>query len=163
MMRSIVVVCLLTIFLACGKNPNSILPINQMKVVMWDMFNADNWYYQIAIKDSTAHNNKMNVALYQQVFQQDDITKEQFYKSYKYYQSHPYQMKTLLDSTEAYGKRARGTTETKAPKTQLKQIVAPFVKPAIQKQQPSALKPPPIQLKQRVAPFIPPTVKKQKP
>ena len=132
MMRRIVIVCLLFIFIACGKNHNSILPINQMKVVMWDMFNADNWYFQTSLNDSTAQKNKKNVVLYQQVFQQDGTTKEQFYKSYKYYQSHPDEMKTLLDSTEAYGTRARGETEVKKP-TPLQKVVAPFIKPVIKK------------------------------
>ena len=130
MMRWIIVGCLIAIFISCGKNHNSILSVNEMKVVMWDMFNADNWYNQIAIKDSTAPKTRKNIALYQQVFQQTGVTREQFYTSYKYYQSHPDKMKVLLDSVEAYGERVRGTMDTK-PKLQgvtPRQIVAPFIK-----------------------------------
>ena len=55
-----------------------------MKVVMWDMLLADNWYAQTIMKDSTAQKNKKNINLYESVFKQDGTTKEQFYKSYKY-------------------------------------------------------------------------------
>ncbi len=132
MMKRIVGFCLLSIFISCGKNHNAILSINQMKVVMWDMLNADNWHFQTTLVDSTAQKNKKNVALYQQVFQQEGVTKEQFYKSYKYYQSHPDQMKILLDSTEAYGTRVMGETDVKKP-SPLQKIVAPFIKPIIKK------------------------------
>ena len=128
MMRWLIIGCLITIFISCGKNHNSILSVNEMKIVMWDMFNADNWYNQIAIKDSTAFKNRKNVALYQQVFQKDGVTREQFYTSYKYYQSHPDKMKVLLDSVEAYGERARNKKEIKPQVTAPRQITAPFIK-----------------------------------
>ena len=90
-----------------------------MKVVMWDMLLADNWYAQTAMKDSTAQKTKKNVLLYQEVFSQHSITKEQFYTSYNYYQTHTKEMTILLDSLEAYGTRARNKPEPK-PATPLK-------------------------------------------
>ena len=132
MRRGIAIICLLSIlsisFTFC-KSHKGILPINEMKVVMWDMLLADNWYTQIAIKDTTAQKNKKNIALYEAVFKQDGVTKEQFYKSYSYYQSHSTEMAILLDSLEAYGTRSKNISEAKPPRP-IKPSVSQLIKAA---------------------------------
>jgi hypothetical protein len=104
---------LLNICFACGKNAKSVMPINEMKIVMWDMMNADNWYSSMTIKDTMALKDKRNIALYQQVFKWHQITQEQFYKSYHYYELHPEEMKILFDSLESYATKQRMTFEGK--------------------------------------------------
>lgn len=116
MKRRIACIFCLTIFLTFCKSNKGILPINQMKVVMWDMLLADNWFAQTIIKDSTAQKNKKNIHLYESVFKQDGTTKEQFYKSYRYYQTNKKEMTILLDSLEAYGTRAKVVSEAKPVK-----------------------------------------------
>ena len=44
MKKRIAIICLLSISFFCCKNNKGILPLNKMKVVMWDMLLADNWY-----------------------------------------------------------------------------------------------------------------------
>ncbi len=78
-----------------------------MRLVMWDMINADSWFTITSYKDSLAVKNKKNITFYKQIFQQHNTTKEQFYYSYNYYEQHPDEMKTLLDSVEATGSRAK--------------------------------------------------------
>ena len=107
MMRKFLFLSLIIVIVACGKNGSSVLPLNDMKVIMWDMFNADSWYTQTAMRDTTGKLSKQNVVWYQQIFLQHNITKEQFYKSYSYYESHPDKMKLLIDSVEAYGTRTK--------------------------------------------------------
>lgn len=123
MRRRIYLVCILTIYLFACKSNKKILPINEMKMVMWDMLLADNWYAQTALKDSTAQKTKKNVVLYQEVFNRNGITKEQFYTSYNYYQTHTKEMTILLDSLEAYGTRVKNKPETK--------LASPIKKPTI--------------------------------
>ena len=119
----IAIVCSSTILLAYScKSKRGILPVNEMKVVMWDMLLADNWYAQTAIRDTTAQKNKKYIALYESVFKQDGVTKEQFYKSYNYYQTHTKEMVILLDSLEAYGSRAKGISEAKSIAEPIKPI-----------------------------------------
>ena len=108
MSRKILMIALVALAVSCGQNHGGILSMADMKVVMWDMLNADSWYFQASIKDSTAAARKLNVQLYQQVFLQHDITREQFYASYKYYQLRPEKMQVLMDSVEAYGNRVKG-------------------------------------------------------
>ncbi|MFM9021057.1 MAG: DUF4296 domain-containing protein, partial [Sediminibacterium sp.] len=50
---------------------------------------------------------KMNFAYYEQVFKLHNISREQFYQSLKYYESHPPQMKILIDSLDQYAARER--------------------------------------------------------
>lgn len=107
MKKRLVCIIFITAAIACGKSNSSVLSINDMKTVMWDMFNADSWYAQTAMRDTTGKLKKKNIEFYQQIFLQQNISKEQFYKSYSYYETHTEQMKTLLDSIEAYGTRTK--------------------------------------------------------
>ena len=129
----IAIVCSSTILLAYScKSKRGILPVNEMKVVMWDMLLADNWYAH-AIRDTTAQKNKKYIALYESVFKQDGVTKEQFYKSYNYYQTHTKEMVILLDSLEAYGSRAKGISEAKSiaePVKPIKPSISQLIKAA---------------------------------
>ena len=79
---------------------------------MWDMFCAEEMYALSVAKDSTALREKKNLQLYQQVFASHNITREQFYSNYNYYQQHPDQFKVLLDSVQAYGSRIKEAPNT---------------------------------------------------
>jgi hypothetical protein len=84
-----------------------VLDINTMKLVMWDLLKADEWYVRKSLIDSTVKKKKENIGLYDKVFGIHGISKNQFYFSYKYYESHPIEYKTLLDSVESFGNRER--------------------------------------------------------
>lgn len=79
----------------------------KMKVVMWDLVKAGEWHTFIIIKDSTLKQKKEDIRLFEQVFAVHGITKDQFYSSYKYYEAHPVEFKTLLDSVDAYAIREK--------------------------------------------------------
>lgn len=83
------------------------MSIDQMKVVMWDMMKADELNNLQATKDTGFAIKKMNFAYYEQVFKLHEISREQFYRSLKYYESHPPQMKILIDSLDLYSARER--------------------------------------------------------
>ena len=97
-----------SILIACSGH-NKPLPIQKMKVVMWDVVNADEWMKFASIKDSTIAIKKENIALYNKIFALHKITKDEFYSSYNYYENHPNEMKILLDSISAYGIKKRDT------------------------------------------------------
>ena len=83
------------------------LVLDTMKVIMWDMLRADEWYIRLSIKDSTLKTKKENIRLYEQVFAIHGVTKDQFYNSFKYYEAHPVECKVLLDSVEAFANREK--------------------------------------------------------
>jgi hypothetical protein len=94
------VVCLLA--LACMSSPKNVLPVNTMKVVMFDMLKADDWYARIIVGDTLMQKVKEDIPLYDQVFAVHKLTKKQFFDSYHYYESHPVAYKELVDSLESY-------------------------------------------------------------
>jgi Domain of unknown function (DUF4296) len=93
---------------ACNSN-KKVLPIQQMKVVMWDIITTDEWMKLSATKDSSILLKKENISLYNKIFGLHKISKDEFYNSYEYYQAHPNEMKILLDSVAAFGIKKRDT------------------------------------------------------
>jgi len=96
-------------WMGCTKpgSAKKLLVLDTMKVVMWDMLKADEWHIRRIQKDSTLRAKKENIRLYEQVFAIHGITRDQFYNSFKYYESHPNECKVLFDSVEAFGTRER--------------------------------------------------------
>ena len=90
-----------------SKNNKDILVIDSMKLVMWDMLNAGEWGNVLIAKDSSFLKNHSDIKLYEQVFLIHHITKNQFYNSYRYYESHPDKMKVLMDSITDFGNREK--------------------------------------------------------
>jgi hypothetical protein len=104
----IVLLAFFALFLfACkGKQASkNVLPVSSMKLVLWDILKADEWYIQTAIRDTLHKRVNENFQIYEQVYKIHHISKEQFYSSYKYYETHPDQFKTLIDSVIAVGDR----------------------------------------------------------
>ncbi len=106
MRKRLFTVIIIFAVVAC-KSKEKPLPVNQMKVIVWDLMKSDEWFNALNVKDSTARIKKENFRLYQQVFLIHGITRERFYKSYEYYEAHPGPMKELLDSVDAYSNRER--------------------------------------------------------
>jgi hypothetical protein len=84
-----------------------VMSTDEMKKVMWDMMKADELNNIQSIKDTTFAAKKMNFAYYQQVLNIHSLTREEFYHSLRYYQSHPPLMKELIDSIDQFSARER--------------------------------------------------------
>lgn len=93
---------------ACSGNdtPADLIPLDKMKVITWDMMRAGELAQDLYAKDTTTISQK-TMQLYQKVFAVHGITKENFYQSTKYYQSHPDLNQILIDSVSAYSARKR--------------------------------------------------------
>ena len=86
--------------------PSGIISKDEMKKVLWDMIEADQFSKQFILKDSAKKNvNVETMKLYEQVFQVHHITKDEFQKSYQFYISRPDILKVLLDSLSVQGSR----------------------------------------------------------
>ncbi len=95
--------------ISCGRKkiPSDVLPIDQMKLVVWDMMKMDEYYIRITLRDTLHQLNQEQFKLYSKVFGAYNITKQQFYSSYDYYQSNPVAFKTLIDSIDAVASRQK--------------------------------------------------------
>ena len=105
--RILFIICIPLFLFACkAKSDNkSVLPINTMKLVLWDILKADEWYTQTTIRDTLHKRVNENFLYYEEVYKIHHTNKEQFYHSYKFYETHPDQFKILIDSVVAYGDR----------------------------------------------------------
>jgi len=109
-MRQRLVYLLLVFVLLAGGNGGTlknVLPVNTMKVVMFDMLKADEWYARKLVGDTLMLKVKEDIPLYEQVFAVHKITKKQFYDSYHYYEAHPVAYKELVDSLESYANKQK--------------------------------------------------------
>jgi len=120
MIRNCFGLLLCILLFSCRNNHTSILSIAEIKPVIWDMLNADNWYLQASLMDTAFKKKKANIVFYDKIFKQYDITREQFYKSYSYYELHPERMRILMDSVEAYGAREKMNLDKPLPIIKLK-------------------------------------------
>lgn len=117
-MKNFLVFIVLFFLVSCNssnskKNDQQIIPINEMRKIVWDMFKADEYYIRISDKDTLDKTQTGNLRLYDQVFSTYGISKKRFYNSYQYYQSHPDLFKTLIDSVDALSKRQREIPQAK--------------------------------------------------
>lgn len=104
--NAIVIIGVMLSLLSCrSSSQKDVLPVNSMKQVMWDMMKADEWFARTSMKDTLAKKKREDIRLYEQVFAIHHITREQFYTSYRYYETHPESLKELLDSVEALSTR----------------------------------------------------------
>ena len=105
--RILLIVCMAIVLFACKtKQDNTkVLPINSMKLVLWDILKADEWYIQTTIRVTLHLRINENFLYYEEVYKVHHINKEQFYNSYKFYETHPDKFKILIDSVVAYGDR----------------------------------------------------------
>jgi hypothetical protein len=102
-MRKLIVLFISSIILiACsGKKivPEGILSQPKMQEVLWDMIKAGEYLNNFVIfKDTTINRASESQKWYDKVYEVHKITKEQFDKSYAYYQTRPEIMKEMLDS-----------------------------------------------------------------
>lgn len=101
---------------SCNKNkvPTGILPPEKMEAVMWDMMQADEFVKGFIIPyDSLANDTTASIYIYKKVFQLNNISKEEYEKSFEYYKVHTLLMKEVLDSLNVKAQKA--PTELYAP------------------------------------------------
>ena len=72
-----------------------------MQKLMWDMLRADVFLIDYAGKGDTAFNrSKESIVFYQKVLKLHNTSKEEFKKSFDWYQQHPDEMKVILDTLQ---------------------------------------------------------------
>lgn len=107
-MLTIAIFFLAILFCSCNNDSAiKIIPEDSMRLIMWDMMKADEWFNRKIIQDTNAIRNKEDVKLYQKVFKVHGITRERYFESYRFYEAHPVSFKRILDSMDAIANRQR--------------------------------------------------------
>lgn len=106
--RIILIGCVLLIAMGCSNRAaKEIISKDSMQLIMWDLMKADEWFNRKFIADTNAVKNKEDVKLYEAVFKIHGISKDRFFKSYRYYEAHPILLKEIVDSIDAKSNRER--------------------------------------------------------
>ena len=102
----VLIICFLAACKSPNKIPDDVIGINKMKLIVWDMMRAGSLADAQYGKDT--HMLKIKTTeLFRQVFAIHGISKDEFYKSYRYYEENPDKNKILMDSVTAYANRQR--------------------------------------------------------
>jgi hypothetical protein len=96
-------------FISCSNRdttiPKDVLPVNKMKLIVWDLVQAGAYASTLSEKDTSEKN--LNTAYLAEALKMHQISKEDFFKSFDFYQQHPVLNKQLFDSITAYSQRQR--------------------------------------------------------
>lgn len=110
-MRIIAGLICIVLIVGCSEKdniPSGILDKEEMGSILWDMMQADQYASSYLIKDSAKVNIKMEtLKLYEEVFRLHKVSREEFRKSFQFYQDHPDITRVLFDSLIARGNRMR--------------------------------------------------------
>lgn len=108
-MRQLLAFLLTTLLLAsCGnKIPGDIISSERMTTIIWQLMESDEYVNIIVAKDSTKKSSTERMKIYQQVFELNKITSDEFKKSYTFYMEHPDMGKLIFDSITARAGRER--------------------------------------------------------
>jgi hypothetical protein len=84
-----------------------------MEKVVYDLIKADEYINSFPASDTTVDLKTRRIQLYEQVFAIHKTSREEFYKSYKYYEKHPNIYKVLFDSMQLQATRKKNATQQK--------------------------------------------------
>jgi len=131
-MRIIAGLICIVLMVGCSEKdnvPSGVLGKEEMGSIIWDMMQADQYAANYIIKDSAKVNVKMEtLKLYEEVFRLHKVTRDEFRKSFQFYQDHPDITRTMFDSLIARGNRMRSESYTHSPAPT---PVVPAVRPAV--------------------------------
>jgi hypothetical protein len=96
--------------------PREVIPPAQMQKVVWELMQADELAMQNKTGDSSVDLKQESFRLYDQVFALNNISREKFNKSYRYYQEHPTLYNQMMDAIKAVADKERKTAS--APSVQ---------------------------------------------
>src|SRR4249919_2119407 len=109
MKQCLTCIAIICAFIACTLKekeiPEDIMPINKMKLIVWDMAQAG--AYATYLKENDSATKVVNTGYLAEVLKLYNITKTDFYKSFNFYQQHPVLNKELFDSVSAYAQRQK--------------------------------------------------------
>jgi hypothetical protein len=113
--------CVLLAVTGCSekdKIPSGVIGKEEMEKILWDMMLADQYAANYIVKDSAKVNVKVEtLKLYEEVFRLHKVSRDEFRKSFQFYQERPDITRPMFDSLLARGNRARMENYARPPQT----------------------------------------------
>ncbi len=110
MRKVLIIVCLFLFSCNAANDPKSMVSQDKMKVIVWQLMQADEYYTRNSVVDSTWRTSRKNVQFYQQIFDLNKVSREQFYATMSDLEKHPIEFKIFMDSVSAFSKREKTDT-----------------------------------------------------
>jgi hypothetical protein len=125
-MRISFLLFLCLIFSSCHTRdelPEGILAPEKMQIVFWDYLRSDIYAEDFLKADSSLNIQKESAALQKELFEKHHVSRDDFFRSYRYYSDHPELMRNMLDSMVARQQRMPANSKRKKLKVfDLKEI-----------------------------------------
>ena len=109
MMKLLIFILLICFFSACHSDQTgkaNILPIDSMKVIVWDLMQGG----ELASIQYPGYKDSFNIKsmqLFEKILASHGLDKNSFFKSFDYYGQRPDENKVLFDSIQALANRQR--------------------------------------------------------
>lgn len=87
--------------------PADVIAMKPMQRIVWDMIQADEAATQQSFGDSTLNLKQASFRMYDQVFAIHKVSREQFFKSYRYYQGRPDLYRRLMTGVKVVAETER--------------------------------------------------------
>jgi hypothetical protein len=103
------------LFFSCSRKdavPQNLIQQKEMQLVVWDILQADELAMQNKLADSSLVLKNESFRLYDQVFALHKVSRDQFFKTYRYYQEHPGLYKTLMNGVKIVADKQRKAKQT---------------------------------------------------
>ncbi|MEO8116533.1 MAG: DUF4296 domain-containing protein [Bacteroidota bacterium] len=108
-MKLLIFILLIGFLFSCNSDkamPGDILPVDSMKVIVWDLMQGGE-LASIQYPGYRDSFNKKSMILFEKILAGHRLDKNSFFKSFDYYGQHPDLNKILFDSIQLYGNRQR--------------------------------------------------------
>jgi phenylacetate-coenzyme A ligase PaaK-like adenylate-forming protein len=107
-MRKIFIILCIFIFSCQDKEqPKNLVPFDKMKIVLYQLMKADEYYTRSVSADTAMQLEKKNIQFYKQIFELNKVDRNDFFETLTYLQKRPIEFKELMDSTYELSKREK--------------------------------------------------------
>lgn len=107
MKKICIVLCLFILSCQDKEQPKNMVPFDKMKVVLYQLMKADEYYTRSVSADTTMQLERKNIQFYKQIFELNKVDRNDFYETLTYLQKKPIEFKVLMDSAYELSKREK--------------------------------------------------------
>jgi hypothetical protein len=87
--------------------PKNMVPFDKMKVVLFQLMRADEYYTRTVSADTAMQLERKNIQFYKQIFEMNKVDRNDFFATLTYLQKKPIEFKELMDSAYELSKREK--------------------------------------------------------
>lgn len=107
MRKIFIVICLFVMSCQDKDRPRNMVPFDKMKVVLYQLMKADEYYTRNVSTDTAMQLESKNIQFYKQIFEMNKVDRNDFYLTLTYLQKRPLEFKELMDSAYELSKREK--------------------------------------------------------